>query len=203
MPNELATDILSLLTYLLPGFAAAWVFYGLTSHPKPSQFERIVQALIFTFIVQTLIHPFRWLLQRIGSVLPIRPWDASAEALTLLVLAIVFGATLAYVTNTDSAHKWLRRIGFTTRTSHPSEWYSVLSEKVTFVVLHLRDGRRLYGWPKEWPVEADKGQFYIMVPSWIQDDGSQIDLPELDGILVGVQDVRWVEFIENTSAQHD
>jgi predicted ribosomally synthesized peptide with SipW-like signal peptide len=203
MSNELAKDFVVLLTYLLPGFLAAWVFYGLTSHPKPSQFERVVQALVFTFIIQILISPCRWALEQVGQVLPIRPWDNVAEGLTSLILAIVFGTTLAYFTNTDSAHKWLRKIGFTTRTSHPSEWYCVLSEKVVFVILHLCDGRRLYGWPKEWPIEPDKGQFYIMLPSWIQDDGRQIELPQLDGILMSVKDVRWVEFVGERKVQDD
>lgn len=134
-------------------------------------------------------------LEKVGQFAPIRPWDSAAEGLISLVLALVFGVALAHFTNTDSIHKRLRKIGFTTRTSHPSEWYCVLSEKVTFVVLHLVDGRRLFGWPKEWPVEPDKGQFYIMVPCWIKEDGSQIDLPELDGVLIGVKDVRWVEFL--------
>lgn len=203
MSNELAKDFVLLLTYLLPGFLAAWVFYGLTSHPKPSQFERVVQALIFTFIVQTFVAPCRWALEAIGHVLAIGPWDSVAEGLTSLILAIVFGAALAYFTNTDSVHKWLRRRGFTTRTSHPSEWYCVLAEKVTFVILHMGDGRRLYGWPKEWPVEPDKGQFYIMLPSWIQADGSQIELPQLDGVLVSAKDVRWVEFLAEVKVTND
>jgi hypothetical protein len=196
MPEELTKEVIQFLSYLLPGFLAAWVFYGLTSHPKPSQFERVVQALIFTFIIQTIVPAFRWLLELIGKYISIRPWDSAAEGLSSLFLAIAFGAVLAYFTNNDTVHKLFRKIGFTTRTSHPSEWFYILSEKVTFVILHLKDGRRLYGWPKEWPIECNKGQFYIMLPSWIQSDGKQIDLPQLDGILVNVVDVKWVEFIE-------
>jgi len=40
--QEITKDFIILVTYLLPGFLAAWVFYGLTSPPKPSQFERVV-----------------------------------------------------------------------------------------------------------------------------------------------------------------
>jgi hypothetical protein len=203
MSDELAKDFVVLLTYLLPGFLAAWVFYGLTSHPKPSQFERVVQALIFTLIVQTLVPPCRWLLEGIGRISAIRPWDGVAEGLTSVVLAFLFGAALAYLTNTDSVHKRLRSWGFTTRTSHPSEWYCVLSDKVTFVILHLCDGRRLYGWPKEWPVEPDRGQFYIMLPSWIQADGKQIEMPQLDGLLISAKDVRWVEFVAIPETKND
>ncbi len=201
MPQELSQDFILLVTYLLPGFLAAWVFYGLTSHPKPSQFERVVQALIFTFIIQALIPLCRWVLEQIGQIIAFRPWDAAAEGLISLALAITFGAILAYFTNTDSAHKWLRGKGFTTRTSHPSEWFCVFSEKVVFVILHMQDGRRLYGWPKEWPVNPDRGQFYIMLPSWIQSDGSSIELPTLDGVLVNATDVKWVEFMKKPEEQ--
>jgi hypothetical protein len=203
MAEELTKDFVIALIYLLPGFLAAWVFYGLTSHPKPSQFERVVQALIFTFIIQIFIPPCRWILEEIGQFCAIRPWDKAAEGLTSISLAFFFGATLAYFTNTDAVHKWLRKIGFTTRTSHPSEWYCVLSEKVTFVILQLCDGRRLYGWPKEWPVEPDKGQFYIMLPSWIKDNGKQIDMPQLDGLLISAKDVKWIEFLRSEEVQHD
>lgn len=198
MPSELAKDAVVLLTYLLPGFLAAWVFYGLTSHPKPSQFERVVQALVFTFLIQALIPPVRGLLKLLGNWIALRPWDTSAETFVSLVLAALFGGLLAYFTNNDFIHTWLRDRGFTTRTAHPSEWYCVLSQKVTFVILHLHDGRRLYGWPKEWPVVPDKGQFYMMLPSWIQADGNQVDLPGLDGILIHATDVKWIEFMEET-----
>lgn len=194
MTPELAQNFVHLMTYLLPGFLAAWVFYGLTSHPKPSQFERVIQALIFTFIIQTVVPGIRWFLELIGRLIVLGSWDAAAESATSFVLAMIFGSILAYLTNADKFHKLLRVAKLTSRTSHPSEWYAVFVEKVTFVVLHLKDGRRLLGWPKEWPVEPDKGQFYIMEPSWIVDEGKQLDLDELDGILIHATDVKWVEF---------
>lgn len=202
MPNELAKDVVVLLTFLLPGFLAAWIFYGFTSHPKPSQFERVVQALIYTFLIQALVPVVRWTLEWLGEkTFVLRLWDQSSEALSSFVLAVLIGAVLVYFTNKDSVHKWLRDKGFTSRTSHPSEWFYVFSQKVTFVILHLNDGRRLYGWPKEWPVECGKGQFYIQLPSWIQTDGTQLDLTQLDGVLINATDVKWVEFISDDQGE--
>lgn len=43
------------LVFLLPGFVAAAVFYSLTSHPKPGAFDRVIQALIFTVVGQSLV----------------------------------------------------------------------------------------------------------------------------------------------------
>lgn len=196
MSDSLPTDLIAAVVYLLPGFVAAWVFYGLTSHPKPSQFERTVQALILTFIVRALIEPIRWVCEFAGGLLGSGlPWTESSGHFASLVLALLIGGGLAYATNTDAVHSWLRKFRFTTRTSHPSEWFYVFSEKVRFVILHLKDGRRLYGWPKEWPIEPGAGQFYIMLPAWIKDDGEQIELNQLDGILIQASDVQWVEFL--------
>ena len=48
-------EVVGILTFLLPGFVAAAIFYSLTSHPKPGAFERVVQALIFTMVVRAII----------------------------------------------------------------------------------------------------------------------------------------------------
>ena len=83
--------------------------------------------------------------------------------------------------------------GFTSRTSHPSEWFCVLDSHPAYVVLQLCDGRRLTGWPKEWPVNPSSGQFYIQMPAWITEAGDAVDLLALDGILIHAADVRWIE----------
>lgn len=194
---ELSKDAIALFVFILPGFLAAWVMYGLTSHTKPSQFERVVQALIYTFIIQCLMPIMEWGLCHLGSVVIIRPWDHISQELTRLLLSLLLGVVLAYYTNNDKIHKWLREKEFTTRASYPSEWFGVLSTKVTYVVLHLNDERRLYGWPKEWPTESEKGHFYIMQPTWLVQDEEPVELTGvLDGVLISAKDVKWVEFIE-------
>jgi hypothetical protein len=193
--TQLPSDAIELLAFLLPGFAAAWIFYGLTSHPKPSQFERVVQALIFTFVIQAFLPLLRVLFLKLGEAVTLGHWGKESELFGSLFLALVLGGLVAYCTNNDSFHRKLRSLGFTSRTSHPSEWFCAFTENITYVILHLKDGRRLYGWPKEWPIDPDKGQFYIQVPSWIDAEANTIDLPQLDGILVHVKDVDWVEFI--------
>ena len=195
--DELSSDVVSLLVYLLPGLAAAWIFYGLTSHARPTQFERLIQALIFTFIIQTFLPALQWILEVAGHVFYLKEWDKAANLLGSLFLSVALGATLAFFTNNDSFHQLLRKYGFTSRTSHPSEWFCAFNERVTYVILNLRDGRRLYGWPKEWPIDPASGQFYIQQPSWILEDGSLLDLPQLNGVLIQVKDVEWVEFMQH------
>lgn len=193
---ELSKEAVALFSYLLPGFLAAWALYGLTSDPKPSQFERVIQALILTFAVHVTIPFVESALTFIGeSTAALRPWDDVANNFAKATVALILGLLLAIYTNTDSVHKWFRGKGITTRTSYPSEWFGVFSTVVTYVVLHLNDGRRLYGWPKEWPNEPDKGHFFVMQACWISDDGTQTDLPDVHGILMPSKEVRWVEFV--------
>lgn len=198
---ELEKEAIALLVFLLPGFVSAWVLYGLTSQVKPSQFERVIQALIFTFVVQVLVPPVKSVLFSVGNVVKLGIWDQASENFVRLIVAIILGILLAYYINTDALHKWLRKKGFTTRTSFPSEWFGVFSEHISYVVLHFNDGRRLYGWPKEWPTEYDKGHFYVMQPIWLSEDDSQVVLDNVDGILINAKDVKWVEFMANIEGE--
>ena len=49
------SEMLQFLTLLFPRFDSAWIFYALTSYPKPSEFERVVQARIFTVLIRGIV----------------------------------------------------------------------------------------------------------------------------------------------------
>lgn len=121
--SEIGQELATLLQHLLPGFLAAWVYYGLTSFALPSQFERVVQALIFTLLVQPLVFLSEFLLLQIGAHWAIAPWSDSAELLTSVACAFVLGAVFAAFSNNDRFHALMRKIGITRETSYPSEWY--------------------------------------------------------------------------------
>lgn len=50
--DDLVKEIIPLLQYLIPGFLSTWIFYSLTAFKRPDTFGQIVQALIFTFVIQ-------------------------------------------------------------------------------------------------------------------------------------------------------
>jgi len=163
--ESLATDLVSTLQYLLPGFVAAWIFYNLTSFPLPSQFERVVQALIFTLFIQVTIIILEVWLKYVGNYWAIAKWDESSRVIWAVAVAVLFGLIFSYFANNDKLHNRFRAMGITRESSFPSEWFRAFSENVTFVVLHLHDERRLYGWPIEWPSEPTKGYFLLTAPS--------------------------------------
>lgn len=194
----LSNEIINFLSYLLPGFVAAWVFYGLTAFPKPSQFERIIQALIFTILIQGFLSIIKSISLFIGShVICIGSWGDDTNLVLSVISAIILGFLFTYFANNDKFHAVLRKLKITQLTSFPSEWYGSFSKNKTYIVLHLKDGRRLYGWPVEWPNHPTTGHFSIAIAEWLTKTPKKtIKLDMVKNILIPADNVQLVEFMK-------
>ncbi|MBP4001512.1 DUF6338 family protein [Pseudomonas koreensis] len=194
--DELVKEVIPLLQYLIPGFLTAWIFYSFTAFKRPDTFGQIVQALIFTFIIQMIVGLIELLLLWCGEhVYSLGEWTSTSRSLSSALVALSLGAFSCYLACNDKLHKWLRDKNITKKTSHPTEWYGAFTEFPRFVVLHLVDERRIYGWPLHWPTEPKEGQFVLQDPSWLEDDGAEIQLgAEL--FTIDASRVQWVEFTE-------
>ncbi|WP_333875152.1 DUF6338 family protein [Methylobacter sp.] len=205
--ENFAKDFVSILQYLLPGFVSAWVFYGLTSYPKPPQFERVVQAMIFTLFTQATLNIVEFILKFVGRYWSIANWTESSSLIWSIIIALLLGLIFSYFANNDMLHKLLRDTklrgkNITYQGSFSSEWFKAFLEP-TYIVLHFNDERRLYGWPIEWPPEPTKGHFLIADPSWLVEDGEEKRIIGVKNILVNVNDVKWVEFLKQTWENND
>ncbi|MBV6749155.1 hypothetical protein KV580_02520 [Pseudomonas chlororaphis] len=191
---DLVKDVIPLLQYLIPGFLTAWIFYSLTAFKRPDTFGQIVQALIFTFVVHGVVLGIGALCLWVGSKgLAIGKWDAKAEAFWSFVISVLLGLLSCRLATSDKLHGWLRNRDITEQTSYPNEWYSTFSRYPRFVVLHLNDERRLYGWPSEWPNEPTQGQFVIQNPAWLDERGGQNPCGA-QFLVIDASKVQWVEF---------
>jgi hypothetical protein len=171
--------------------------YGLTPFQKPSEFERVVQALVFTLIIQMPATAAGGVLLWLGKWIALGKWTKKSELSTATIVAVVLGLLFSYLANCDRCHKLARRLGITRETSYPSEWFGVLTKNVTYVVLHLKDERRVYGWPLEWPSSPQAGHFQLQEVSWLNGE-VEIPLESVDSILINVKDVKWIEFLKKT-----
>jgi hypothetical protein len=201
-----SSEILKLIYALLPGFVAAWLFYGLTAHPRLSPFERTIQALIFTGIIQVLVLAFREVALLLGNNLTIGVWTDNVFFVVSILEAVIVGACFSLFANKDWCHKWLRESrcfkwfdGVTRRSSYPSEWFSVFDQEPRYVVLHLTGNRRLRGWPFAWPDHPDSGHFVMMEPKWLLEDGAETSVDTVYKMLVRAADVEMVEFLKRES----
>lgn len=200
--DEAGETLLDLIFQLLPGFLAAWAFYGLTPYRKPSTFERVVQALIFTAIVKVLVLWARESLAWAARYVSFGTWTPDVEFGWSMASALALGVSLAYFTNRDVIHNVLWRIGVTDGSSYPSEWYKTFACQKRFVVLHLKEDRRLYGWPIDWPDHPDEGQFVLTEAEWLVDD-VRIPLAVTERIIVPVAAVEMVELMLTAEEERD
>lgn len=187
-----SSETVSILMFLLPGFMAAAVFYWLTSHPKPGAFERIVQALIFTILVQAIVKILFVAMEGMSWAFS---KDEAGQLVFSTLVAIGLGFLSVYALNKDIPHRFLRRIGITRENSYPSQWYSAFDRHAgCYLVLHLKGERRLYGWPTEWPSRPDEGHFLIEEVEWLDGD-ERTPAEGVVGMLVHVSEVEMVEFL--------
>ena len=200
----ISKDVLTLLYFLLPGFIVASIFYTLTAHPKTTEFERVIQALVFTVIIKVMAVLLRWTFVAVGHRRVLRgwnagPWTADSELICSVALAIPLGLFFVWLANSDSFHSLARKRRLSTRTSYPSEWYHAFAQGNNWVVLHLIGQRRLYGWAEEWPDQADKGHFIIDQPEWLLDDGQRAPLYRVERFMVPAVEVKLIEFVIDDS----
>lgn len=200
--NWLSQNITQIFQFL-PGFITAAIFYALTAHPKTTEFERVIQALLFTLILKVSLFPIRASLFLFGRhFFSLGEWTQDSELVGMVLLAIPLGLICSYLAYNDAAHAWARAKGLTSRTSFPSEWFGAFSRsgQSRWVILHIKGSRRLYGWPEEWPDQPDKGHFVIEQPEWVLEDGTRIPIHQTSRFLIPATEV---EFVELLAHQHE
>ena len=188
-----SNDIVEILTFLLPGFVSAAVFYSLTSHPRPRDFVSVVHALIFTMVVQAIVFllPLEILSKGIDDA-----EGLVTKVIVSLPVALIVGMFAAWVSNQDKLYAFLRWMRLTRENSYPSEWYSSFANhEERYVVLHLVGDRRLLGWLEEWPSSPERGHFRLAEASWLLDD-SEDSLIGVAAIVINANQVEMVEFME-------
>lgn len=201
-----SSDIITIIFYLLPGFIAAWVFYGFTGFEPPDMMSRVIQAMILTMIIRVLAAGMRELSYFLAEYVLLGTWTEDVELAWSIALAFAVGVIYAVSANNDLPHRWLRhvngtqwvgKLSLTVNTADPSEWYGAFSTNNRWVTLHLDGERRILGWPREWPNTPQAGHFVIEHARWIDDEGKQTLLRSVQAIMIPVTSVQIVEFMLN------
>ena len=198
---EVSEEVLLLVYKLLPGFLTAWVFFGLTAHKRGNPFEPIVQALIFSAFIQFPVTAIQSVLLCLGRLAALGPWTEGISLFYSFLTAVVFGLLFAWLANTNKLHQRLYEWGISTRTSYPTELFGLVNEDARwFVVLHLKDGRRLYGWPYEWPDYLDSGRFIMVHVEWLLDENKRLPMTGVEKLIIPASAVEMVTTMEPTIA---
>jgi hypothetical protein len=197
MPSSLIA--LQLLLILLPGFASAYFVQLLVTRRAQSDFERVVESLLYSFVIYVLYSvvqhgrlPFHIVQDPQGKSDTIL-WEVSG--LTWLAgITFLFSLFVTFYYKRDGnlifrlfdatnpkITKGLGWLKLTERTTRNSIWNDIFEseyETGSFVQIELSDDRSLLGVLLYYSDSAEDCSIYLSSASWVSADGT---LTKIDG----------------------
>lgn len=190
-------NLIDAFEFLLPGFLAAAIFSSLSVRVKVGGLVLVVYAFILTTVIQFVfglleLLPDNW------------KWGSAWDREILVALAIFVGIVISVCWNNDFPHRILRRLNITRQSTHQSTLYSAFTRGSCYIVIHM-GGRRLYGWPAEWPSSQEEQFILLEEPSWItetsQNNGTS-EQSEISHMLIPLSEVNHIEFVEGQQQEN-
>jgi hypothetical protein len=188
-------ELIPILIFLLPGFLTSKVLDLLVFRKERDVFDKLVQALVFTFANLVLFVLVRWMVELTSSAKFDRETLTVANIGLMAFCSVTIGLVCAYEIRNEHLLGWLRWLKFTKRTYSPSAWFEVFSASEKYVVVHLEDGRRAYGWPRIYSDEPGERAIFLEDASWLDDTNKLLNDPSISIFLDEKSGVQFIEFV--------
>ena len=190
-------DFLPVFAFLLPGFVSTGIASMLMVRKPVQPVSRLVEALIFTTLNLVAFTVLRRLVKHVTHLKIDSHNFFSAGNLTLAFLcALAIGLGWAWEANNQRAFELLRKLGFTRRSTKPNLWLDVFDdEDPMWVVVYLKDGRRVYGYLKRCSDNAEERALYLTEATWLDDEGTSLNDPTIDILLDRESEIAYVELV--------
>jgi Family of unknown function (DUF6338) len=181
--TEFKPEALTVLIILLPGFLAAKLEQRLTIKGERTEFDKIIDALLYSFLSYILYSSFtksfpfdiRDTVTAQGHEYAI---ITNAGLLAVLAsIAIALAILKSYLINRDMFGKLFRTLRISQKTWRDSTWSDVFHTYGEAVQVQLSDGRSVMGWLKHYSDDAEEGCIFLERAAWVADD----TLIEIDG----------------------
>jgi len=190
--------LIPILLFLLPGLVTAGLVNALVVRKPKDAFDKVIEALIFTMLNLALFVIVRWLLERLPKIHFDRDNFYTVENISLIAACSI---TVALVTAAELNNEWLleklRNCGITRKTAKPSTWIETFAQSQRFVVVHLKDGRRVYGWPTFYSDTPKERAIYLESASWLGDNNESLNDPLISILLDKESGIKLIEFVED------
>jgi hypothetical protein len=199
------TGALFLFLYLLPGFLGAVVYDYLVERESPSNFDRIIEALVLTLASSVVAH--------VGFGVPLIPNITLAKdtpltevlgaflgtsilyiALTAVIISVIF----AFINNHNIIYWILNRTRLTYKNGDGDVWQDTFYKHRKFwISIKFEDGRSLIGWPQYYsPTGKPRELFVADATWWLPDSNGNLTSVDVAGAGVYISDFTKVTAIE-------
>jgi hypothetical protein len=199
MEIDKAKDLVPILLFLLPGFVSVGILEILCVRKTKDAFGRIVEALIFTMLNLACFLISRAFLETISCIkFDHREFFTTGNVSLMAACAIVIGLIFAAEIN----HEWLlsllnNKFHLTRKTAKPSTWNETWTHAQKYVVVHLDDGRRIYGWPTFYSDAPEERALFLEDASWLGEENQLINEDSPISIFLDHHSgIKLIEFLE-------
>jgi hypothetical protein len=194
---------LQVFLILLPGFSAAYVVQALATRRTQSDLERVVEAIVFSFIIYVCYVPLNsgklpFHVQRdpAGNGNDTVLWEPAQLAWLATVTAAFALFAVAYIR--FDGNRVFRALQLTERTTHNSIWNDILEREAIDnqpVQVELADGRNVLGILLYYSDASEDGSVYLTQASWVDANAQTIPIPGPGILLTKNSGIRSVSLL--------
>jgi Family of unknown function (DUF6338) len=194
-------ELIPILTFLLPGFLTAKVVDLMVITKEKDVFDKLIQAVVFTFINLLAFTFARKVIESALCYRFNRDEPLSFGNLFLMVIcSLSIGLLCCYEIRNEKFLDRLREFKFTKKTYKPSTWVDVFSHRERFIVVHLEDGRRIYGWPRFYSDDPAEREIFLENASWLSEKNEFVNNPPIGILLSEKSGIQFIEFVSEKNA---
>ena len=181
---------LQIILMLFPGFLTLAIKNGLATTKEKTGVDKIVEAIAFSLVdygVYLLISSSLGLslieVQIQKEVMQFTGLNIQ-NIILILAIAILIGILVATLLERGWLYKILGKLKITYLTGRITVWNDVFSSyRKIWVLVHLKDGRKIIGWPRYYSEDPIRRELFLTNAAWMADDGQFTDV-EGEGILI-------------------
>ena len=202
---NLTVEAFNILLLLLPGFLSGQLFYTVFGPCDVAPTKRTLDALMFSFVIYLLVSvvvPWEPLATITSSKTGLGHSFTSNKVLigTSLFFVLMIPLFFGYTYHQDYFHAVLRKMKITTKSSRQSTWSDAFLAEDRHVIVTLKDGRRVRGYPSMVSTDTGDGFVYLFNPAWVNDNKTSEDDPDYiesycHGFLLNRENISIIEFI--------
>jgi hypothetical protein len=206
MPGTLLA--LQILLILLPGFSAAYVVQALATRRAQSDLERVIEAIVFSFVVYVcympLNHgklPFHIQPDPAGKAETTVVWEPSQLVWLGIVTAVFSLLAIVYIRfDFNRLFQWLNLTERTTRNSIWNDVFETEAIKAQPLQVELADGRSVIGLLHYYSDAAEDASIYLADASWVDSEGGKVPIPGAGILLTKACGIRSISLLNPADA---
>jgi hypothetical protein len=201
-PFQDFSEFLPVLVFFLPGFVSSGMVGMLVVRRPRETFDKCLEAFILTAANLALFIVLRAWLELSRGVHFSRETYLSLGNVALMTLcAILIGLAIGYEATNEHAFRLLRWCKITRKTTKISTWIETFGAVQKYVIVHLKDERRIFGWPRFYSDDPAERAIFLEDASWLSAENELINVERISIFLDKESGIELIEFLDSPNEQ--